>query len=147
MRCLLQRVTEAQVRVNGEQIGAIRRGLVALAGFMADDGDRDVDWMVRKMLGLRIFPDARKPMNRSVLDVEGGLLLVPQFTLYADVRRGMRPSFSDAAPVHVAEPLFQLLVQAARARISPLASGLFGANMQVQLINDGPATFLLDSRE
>lgn len=149
MRALLQRVSNASVSVAGEQVGAIEQGLLIFLGIFPDDGEAQIEWLVEKALGLRIFPDAGFPdagkaMNRSVVDVAGGILVVSQFTLAADVSRGKRPGFSTAAPPEVAEPLYECFLDVLRARHSPVATGIFGADMKVALTNDGPVTFLLE---
>lgn len=144
MRVLLQRVASASVRVESELIAEIGPGLLAFVGVFPEDGPADAQWLAAKTLGLRIFPDHRKPMNRSVQDVGGAILAVPQFTLAADVRKGQRPGFSRAAPPAQAERLCQAYVEALRTRGAKLRTGRFGASMQVALINDGPATFLLE---
>jgi D-tyrosyl-tRNA(Tyr) deacylase len=140
---LLQRVSSAHVEVNGQIAGAIDRGVLALVCAERDDDSESVDRLLTKLLAYRIFPDGEGRMNRSLVDVSGGLLLVPQFTLAADTRKGTRPSFSNAAPPELARALFnELLVQAARLH-SPVANGLFGEHMQIHLVNDGPVTFWL----
>ena len=144
MKALLQRVTEAAVTVDGERIASIGPGLLVFVGVQPGDGPEDVDWLAGKVLALRIFPDADKPMNRSVTDVGGELLLVSQFTLAADPRRGNRPGFSTAAPPEQAERLYDAFVAELRRRWDRVATGRFGADMQVSLINDGPVTFLLE---
>jgi D-aminoacyl-tRNA deacylase len=148
MRALLQRVSEAGVTVDGQEIGAIGRGLLILLGVAAGDGEAEAAWLADKALNLRIFPDAdadaAKPMNRSVLDVGGGVLVVSQFTLTADTTRGNRPGFSTAAPPQLAEALYEHFVAHVRARCEHVVTGRFGANMQVRLTNDGPVTFLLE---
>lgn len=144
MKALLQRVTEAAVTVDGERIASIGPGLLVFVGVQPGDGPEDVDWLAGKVLALRIFPDADKPMNRSVTDVGGELLLVSQFTLAADTRRGNRPGFSTAAPPEQAERLYDAFVAEVRRRWNRVATGRFGADMQVSLINDGPVTFLLE---
>ncbi|MAT84957.1 MAG: D-tyrosyl-tRNA(Tyr) deacylase [Gammaproteobacteria bacterium] len=144
MKALLQRVTEAAVTVDGERIASIGPGLLVFVGVQPGDGPEDVDWLAGKVLALRIFPDADKPMNRSVTDVGGELLLVSQFTLAADTRRGNRPGFSTAAPPEQAERLYDAFVAELRRRWDRVATGRFGADMQVSLINDGPVTFLLE---
>lgn len=140
---LLQRVSEASVRVDGEVIGAIERGLMVLVGVERDDGEAQAERLLERLLGYRVFPDADDKMNRSLRDIEGGLLLVPQFTLPADTRKGMRPSFTPAAAPGEGERLFNLLLDSARRSHGKVASGRFGADMQVSLINDGPVTFWL----
>jgi len=147
MRMLIQRVSEARVEIRGKSVGAIDRGLLGLVGFCPDDGDSDLQWTLRKVSGLRIFPDEQRRMNRSLLDVDGGLLLVPQFTLLASTGRGMRPGFSLAAPPELARDLFARLTAAAGESVRSVQTGVFGADMQVHLINDGPVTFMLDSRQ
>ena len=144
MRALLQRVTEASVRVDGEIVGAIDTGLLVFLGVFPDDGEAELEWMADKILGLRIFPDDEKAMNRSVVDVAGGLLVVSQFTLAADTSRGKRPGFSTAAPPDIAEPLYLRFLEILKARHQPVAAGVFGADMKVALVNDGPVTFLLE---
>jgi D-tyrosyl-tRNA(Tyr) deacylase len=144
MRALLQRVTEASVTVADHRIAAIEHGLVILVGIYPTDGEEEIVWLVEKILNLRIFPDDAKPMNRSVVDVAGGLLVVSQFTLAADTSRGRRPGFSSAAPPEIAEPVYERFLSELRSRHSPLESGSFGADMQVALVNDGPVTFLLE---
>lgn len=148
MRALIQRVREASVRVDGQVVGAIGDGLLVLAGIATDDGDADRDWLVRKIVALRIFGDAAGVMNRSVADVGGEILAVSQFTLYAATRKGSRPSWSRAAPPEAAQPRFDAFVAAlAEALGKPVPTGVFGAAMQVALVNDGPVTIWLDSRQ
>jgi D-tyrosyl-tRNA(Tyr) deacylase len=147
MRALVQRVREASVAVDGRVVGAVGRGLLVLAGIATDDGDEDRDWLVRKIVGLRIFDDDEGVMNRAVAEVGGGLLAVSQFTLFASTRKGNRPSWSAAAPPEVAAARFERFVAAlAVAHGGPVATGVFGASMQVALVNDGPVTIWLDSR-
>jgi D-tyrosyl-tRNA(Tyr) deacylase len=144
MRALLQRVSEASVTVDGEMVGAIDAGLLVFLGLFPNDAEAELEWMVDKILGLRIFPDGDKAMNRSVADVAGGVLVVSQFTLAADVSRGKRPGFSAAAPPEIAEPLYLRFLELLMARHNPVAAGVFGADMKVALVNDGPVTFLLE---
>ena len=144
MRALLQRVSSASVSVGGEAIAGIDRGLVVFLGVFPDDTTEASEWLVEKLLGLRIFADADKPMNRSVVDAGGGVLVVSQFTLAADVSRGKRPGFSTAASPDLAERLYEDFLTRLRARHAPVAAGRFGADMQVALVNDGPVTFLLE---
>ncbi|HZB47360.1 MAG TPA: D-aminoacyl-tRNA deacylase [Pyrinomonadaceae bacterium] len=146
MRAVVQRVTRASVRVGGETAGEIACGLVVLLGIARDDTRADVEYLVEKVAALRVFDDAEGRMNRSVADAGGGLLVVSQFTLYGDVRRGRRPSWIDAASPEVAEPLYELFVAEARARVPLVATGSFRREMEVELVNDGPVTILLDSR-
>ncbi|HEX8786125.1 MAG TPA: D-aminoacyl-tRNA deacylase [Telluria sp.] len=140
---LLQRVSQASVTVDGEVIGAIRRGLLVLVCAEKGDTEREAEALLTKLLGYRVFSDEAGKMNRSVTDVEGGLLLVPQFTLAADTRSGTRPSFSPAAAPEDGRRLFDHVVRQARERHANVATGQFGADMQVGLINDGPVTFWL----
>lgn len=145
MRALIQRVTEAQVSTleNGV-VGAIGQGLLVFVAFLPTDTEVILSQVVRKILGLRIFADEHKAMNLSVRDVAGGVLLVPQFTLAADLKRGMRPSFTQAAPPKLAAKLFNIMTASLTAGHQPTAYGRFGADMKIHLINDGPATFYLD---
>ena len=144
MRALIQRVREARVEVDGACVGEIGQGLLALVGVQPADDAASVQRLLQRLLNYRVFSDADGKMNLSLRDVQGGLLLVSQFTLAADTRSGLRPSFSTAAPPAQGRELFELLLSEARAQHAPVASGRFGADMQVQLINDGPVTFLLD---
>ena len=144
LRVLLQRVASASVRVESQRIAEIGPGLLALIGVFPEDGPAEAQWLAEKTLGLRIFPDQHRPMNRSVLEVGGAILAVSQFTLAADVRKGKRPSFSRAAPPDQAERLYLAYVEALRAQCAEVRIGRFGAAMQVALVNDGPATFLLE---
>ncbi len=144
MRALIQRVREARVAVDGACVGEIGQGLLALVGVQPEDDAASVQRLLQRLLNYRVFSDADGKMNLSLRDVQGGLLLVSQFTLAADTRSGLRPSFSTAAPPAQGRELFELLLSEARAQHAPVASGRFGADMQVQLINDGPVTFLLE---
>ena len=148
MRALLQRVTEAQVGVDGEGVGSIDEGLLVFLGVFPSDTEADADWLAAKTLALRIFPDQEPDqahnMNRSVADVNGGVLVVSQFTLAADTRRGNRPGFSNAAPPAQAEQLYDYFIGHLRLTHAPIAAGRFGAHMKVQLVNDGPVTILLE---
>jgi D-aminoacyl-tRNA deacylase len=145
MIALIQRVLHAQVRVEGQLIGAIEAGALALVGIVAADEATSAARLLQRVLDYRIFPDAAGRMNRSLRDTGGGLLLVPQFTLAADTRRGNRAGFSTAAPPEQAEALFAHLLELARAAHRPVAAGRFGAHMQVALVNDGPVTFWLEA--
>jgi|ERR1043166_10007008 D-tyrosyl-tRNA(Tyr) deacylase len=147
MRAVVQRVTRAKVTVDGEIVGEIRNGLVVLVGIARDDTKVEAAYLVDKIANLRVFDDDEGKMNRSVKDVGGGLLIISQFTLYGDVRRGLRPSWSDAAPPEVAEPLYDFFVRQASSAIDQIATGKFQAMMQVELVNDGPVTILLDSKK
>jgi len=147
MRALIQRVAEASVRVDGRVTGAIGPGLLVLAAMASEDTDTDRDWLARKIVALRIFDDADGVMNRSVADIDGAILAVSQFTLFASTQKGNRPSWSGAAPPTIAQPKFADFVAALeRERGKPVAIGAFGAAMQVALVNDGPVTIWLDSR-
>jgi D-tyrosyl-tRNA(Tyr) deacylase len=147
MRALVQRAREASVSVDGRVVGQIGPGLLVLAGVASDDREDDRDWLVRKIIALRIFDDDAGAMNRSVQDVGGGILAVSQFTLFASTKKGARPSWSAAAPPEVAAPAFERFVAALAAALGkPIATGVFGAAMHVALINDGPVTIWLDSR-
>lgn len=145
MKALIQRVKRASVEVEGDIVGSIDHGLLALVGVEKHDDAASVEKLLHKLLHYRVFSDADGKMNQNLQQVHGGLLLVSQFTLAADTRKGLRPSFSSAAPPAQGEALFDLLVSQARTAWSQVATGEFGADMQVALINDGPATFLLES--
>ena len=143
----MQRVSRAAVDVAGERIGEIGKGLCVFVGVALDDGADDAHALADRLVDLRIFEDAAGKMNLSVADARGELLVVSQFTLMADTRRGRRPSFTGAAPPALAEPLVARLVERVRARDVAVAQGRFGAHMEVALTNDGPVTFMLDTRE
>ena len=143
MKVLLQRVSEAAVDVAGERIAEIGTGLLLLVGVAPEDSDEQIRWLADKTLGLRIFADAEKPMNRSVVDIQGEILVVSQFTLTADTSKGKRPGFSTAAPPAHAEEIYSKFV-AQLQQTMPVQTGQFGADMQVSLVNDGPVTFLLE---
>lgn len=147
MRAVIQRVTRASVTIDGETVGEIGNGLVVLLGIAHDDTKDDADYLAPKIIALRIFDDAEGRMNVSVKDIDGGLLVVSQFTLYGDVRRGLRPSWSDAAPPEIAEPLYDYFVESSRKLLGRVETGSFRKTMQVELINDGPVTLMLDSRK
>ena len=144
MRVVVQRVAEASVEVEGRQVSSIGRGLLLLAAFREGDGDEELDGMVRKCLGLRIFPDGEGKMNRSVLDEQGELLIVSQFTLYGNCRKGRRPAYTDSAPAETAAALYRRFVYMTGERYPRVAEGVFGAMMKVKLINDGPVTLIID---
>jgi D-tyrosyl-tRNA(Tyr) deacylase len=144
MIALLQRVSEASVHVNGNLIGQIDKGILALIGVQRDDSESQADRLLQRMLAYRMFPDENDRMNLNVLEAGGGLLLVPQFTLAADTNSGNRPSFTPAAPPAEGERLFHYLVGRAQPEIENLATGQFGADMKVSLVNDGPVTFWLE---
>lgn len=145
MRAVIQRVSEASVTVDGEIVGQIGRGLLVLLGVGEGDGPDEATLLAEKIAAMRIFPDDEGRFNRSALDIGGAVLVVSQFTLYADTRRGRRPSFAAAAPPEVAAPLVELFVAAVRQQGLPVATGSFGAMMRVALVNDGPVTIMLDS--
>jgi D-tyrosyl-tRNA(Tyr) deacylase len=142
---LLQRVTDARVCVDGDTVGEIGAGLMVLVGVERDDTRAQADRLLERLLGYRVFPDEEGRMNRSLTDTGGGLLLVPQFTLPADTRKGMRASFTNAADPETGERLFDHLVSQAREQHAQVAVGVFGAHMQVSLTNDGPVTFWLQT--
>jgi D-tyrosyl-tRNA(Tyr) deacylase len=142
---LLQRVKEARVSVDGRVVAAIGTGLLVLVAVQAGDGEAEADRLVKRLIRYRVFPDGRDRMNLSLEDISGGMLLVPQFTLAADTSRGLRPSFTGAAPPERARLLFSRAVEAARQYLGDrVGAGTFGANMEVQLTNDGPVTFWLE---
>jgi D-tyrosyl-tRNA(Tyr) deacylase len=145
MRMVVQRVSKASVLVDGETVGAIQRGLLLLVGIARADTMADAEYLAGKALGLRIFPGEDRRMNRSVAEVGGGILVVSQFTLYGDVRKGRRPAFDRAAPPDLAKEIYNHLLSCLRARHSPVESGIFQAMMQINLVNDGPVTILCDS--
>src|SRR5216110_406146 len=147
MRAVVQRVSRASVTVEGEVIGEIGNGLVVLVGIARDDTKVEAAYLVEKISHLRIFDDEEGKMNLSVTDVNGGMLIVSQFTLYGDVRRGLRPLWIDAAAPEVAEPLYDFFVRQSRTFVHEVATGSFRATMRVELVNDGPVTILLDSRK
>lgn len=143
MIALIQRVSQASVRVGADLVGAIETGLLALVCAERDDGEREADALLKRLLDYRIFADSAGRMNLSLKSIRGALLLVPQFTLAADTSGGLRPSFTPAAPPDRAQHLFEYMVGRARALYSPVAAGRFGATMQVALVNEGPVTFWL----
>lgn len=147
MRAVVQRVTRASVTVDGEVVGAIDRGLLVLLAVANNDQKSDADYLVEKISALRIFDDAQGRMNLSLKDSGGSLLIVSQFTLYGDVRRGLRPSWSDAAAPEKAEPLYDYFIERGRELLGKVESGSFRKMMQVELVNDGPVTILLDSKK
>jgi len=147
MRAVVQRVTRAKVTVHDQVVGEIERGLVVLLGVAHDDTRADADYLAPKIASLRIFEDSEGKMNVALKEIDGGLLVISQFTLYGDVRRGLRPSWSEAAPPEVAQPLYEYFVESSRKLIARVATGSFRKTMQVELINDGPVTVLLDSRK
>lgn len=144
MKALLQRVSAASVAIEGATVAQIEQGLLVLVGLEPDDNQQSLEKMLHKLLNYRVFADEQGRMNRSLTDIQGGLLLVSQFTLAADTRSGLRPGFSTAAPPAQAEMLFDQMVQMAKQRYANVQTGQFGADMQVQLVNDGPVTFMLE---
>ena len=145
MKVLIQRVSHASVVVDGETVGAIDRGILALIGIQKHDTEENLKTMASKLLRYRIFPDDEGKMNLSVSDIEGGILAVSQFTLAADTQKGLRPSFSSAAPPAMAEQLYESFVAILRQDLSKVETGQFAADMKVSLLNDGPVTFLLEN--
>lgn len=146
MRAVVQRVTEASVKIDGETVGAIRDGLCVLLGVSTDDTEADADYIAEKLLGLRIFDDENGVPNRSVLDIQGAILLISQFTLLGDARKGRRPSYINAARPETAIPLYEHCIAKLKAAV-PVKTGRFGADMKVSIQNDGPFTILLDSKK
>lgn len=144
MRVVVQRVSEAAVEVDGRVVSSIGRGLLLLSAFRADDDDDVLDWMARKCLELRIFEDDHGKMNRSLLEVDGSVLVVSQFTLYGDCRKGRRPDFTKSAQAEVALDLYRRFVEILGAYHTKVAEGIFGARMKVRLVNDGPVTLILE---
>jgi D-tyrosyl-tRNA(Tyr) deacylase len=144
MRVVLQRVSKASVTIDGRVAGAVGRGFCLLVGFTHGDTVGQVDWMAEKVSGLRLFPDAEGKMNLGLAEVQGALLVISQFTLYGDAAKGRRPSFIDAARPETAIPLYEHFVAALRGRGLEVATGEFGADMQVEIHNDGPVTLILD---
>lgn len=147
MRAVVQRVSRAKVSVGKEIVGEIGRGVLVLLGVSVRDSDKDAAYLADKVMNLRIFEDAEDKMNRSLLDIKGQLLVVSQFTLYGDSTRGRRPSFIDAAPPERANRLYESFVNEARKQVTKVATGRFQAMMDVELVNDGPVTILLDSEK
>lgn len=146
MRAVVQRVSRACVVIDGETVGAIDAGLVVLLGVTHADTPTQAQWLAEKVVGLRIFNDADGKMNRDLLDLGGAMLIVSQFTLYGDCRKGKRPSFIDAAPPNLAIPLYEAFINGVKAMGIRVATGQFGADMKVDLINDGPVTLIVDSK-
>lgn len=146
MRACVQRVSRAQVTVGGEVCGQIGRGLLVLLGVTHEDRESDARWLADKLAGLRIFEDEAEKMNLGLADVGGAMLVVSQFTLFGDCRKGRRPSFTGAAPPELAEQLYEVFVDAVRTHGIEVATGRFREHMEVELVNDGPVTLLLDTR-
>ena len=147
MRAVVQRVSQASVTVDNQVVSAIGRGFLVLLGITHDDGEVEAAWLVRKIAGLRIFEDEEGKFNRALADVDGAVLVVSQFTLYGDARKGRRPSFTEAARPEQAEPLCDRFVELLRAEGIAVETGIFGAMMAVSLVNDGPVTLLLDTAD
>ena len=147
MRAVVQRVTRARVVIDGECVGEIGKGVLLLVGFAADDNDTVIDYFIDKTVNLRIFEDADEKMNLSLVDIDGGLLVVPNFTLYGDTRKGRRPGFSSGASPAVAEGIYIRFVEMVKSKYDKVETGVFQAYMQVELINDGPVTLLLNSEK
>ncbi|MTB58834.1 D-aminoacyl-tRNA deacylase [Streptococcus uberis] len=145
MKIVIQRVSEASVAIEGEIVGAIQKGLLLLVGFGPEDGQEDVDYAVRKITQMRIFYDAEDKMNLSLLDIKGSILSISQFTLFANTKKGNRPAFTEAAKPEMASQLYEQFNQALSA-FCPLERGVFGADMKVSLVNDGPVTIILDTK-
>jgi D-tyrosyl-tRNA(Tyr) deacylase len=147
MIAVIQRVSEASVRINGQVHGAIGRGFLVLLGIAHNDSEEDLQWLAKKMVGLRIFSDEEGKMNLSLQEVQGSILLVSQFTLHASTKKGNRPSYIQAARPEVAIPLYErMIAELSEALGHPIATGQFGADMQVSLLNDGPVTIIIDSQ-
>ena len=148
MRVILQRVKKASVEVGNQITGNINHGLLILLGVEHDDSQEDIDWLIKKVIQLRIFPDEEDKMDLSLQDIEGEALVVSQFTLHASTKKGNRPSFTKSASPEIAEKLYNKFIECLKNKLGPkVYTGRFGANMQVSLINDGPLTFILDSKE
>lgn len=147
MRTVVQRTTDASVTIDNRVVGAIGHGIVVLLGIHAEDGPAEIIWMADKVINLRIFEDDQGKMNRSLKDICGEMLIISQFTLYGDCRKGRRPGYSSAAPPAIAEPLYHQFVEEVQSRGIAVATGTFQASMQVKLVNDGPVTLMLDSQK
>jgi D-aminoacyl-tRNA deacylase len=147
MRTVVQRASRAQVSIDGRVKGRIGLGLVVFVGIRAEDSDSDLKWLAEKIVHLRIFEDDDGKMNRSLTDIGGEMLIISQFTLYGDCRKGRRPGFSAAAPPSIAEPLYQKFICEVETKGIQIATGTFQADMQIELVNDGPVTLLLDSEK
>src|SRR5262245_13942612 len=146
MRAVVQRVSRASVVIDGETVGAIDAGLVVLLGVTHQDTPEDAKWLAEKIAGLRIFNDTAGKMNRDLQEIGGAMLIVSQFTLYGDCKKGKRPSFIDAAPPPIAIPLYETFINGVKALGVPVATGQFGADVKVELVNDGPVTLIVDSK-
>ena len=146
MRILLQRVSEASVKIEGKINGQIEQGLLLLVGICAEDSQEDIDWLIQKIVNMRIFSDENGKMNLSIQDIQGSILVISQFTLHASTKKGNRPSFIDAARPEIAIPLYNLFIQKFQSSDLKVETGIFGADMKVSLVNDGPVTISLDSK-
>jgi D-aminoacyl-tRNA deacylase len=146
MRIVVQRVRSAQVEVDGKMVGSIGPGALVLLGVTHGDDKSKAAWLASKLVNLRMFEDEQGKMNRSLIDIKGSALIVSQFTLYGDCSEGRRPSFTGAALPNVAEPLYEAFIEEVKKLGLPVATGIFGAYMQVSLVNDGPVTFIIDSK-
>lgn len=146
MRLVIQRVSEAAVSIAGKTNGRIATGLLVLIGIEETDDQSDIEWLVQKTVNMRIFPDEEGKMNRSLLDINGGLLLISQFTLHASTKKGNRPGFTQAARPEKAIPLYESFIESCKQTGLPVETGIFGADMQVALVNDGPVTISIDSK-
>ena len=144
MRAVIQRVKYSSVSVDGEIVGKINQGFMVLLGITHTDGDREIDWLSKKIKDLRVFEDENGKTNKSLADVDGQLLMVSQFTLYANCKKGNRPSFTEAGEPHRAEELYEYMVAKAREQVPVVKTGVFGAEMEVSLVNDGPFTVILE---
>jgi D-tyrosyl-tRNA(Tyr) deacylase len=147
MRAVVQRVLEANVKVDGNIVGEINKGILVFLGVGEHDNNNDLEYMVEKILGLRIFEDENGKMNLSLMDVRGEILIISQFTLYGDVRKGKRPSFTSSAHPEIAENMYNQFIEKCREKGLKVEEGIFGADMKVGLINDGPVTILIDSKK
>lgn len=147
MRAVIQRVSRASVKIDGIIQGEITHGMLILLGIRGNDTISDLQWLAEKVVNLRIFEDQEGKMNRSLADIDGEMLIISQFTLYGDCRKGRRPGFSSAAPPEIAEPLYQRFIEEVKNRQVRVATGIFQATMEVELVNDGPVTLLLDSEK
>jgi D-aminoacyl-tRNA deacylase len=147
MRAVIQRVSRASVTIDNTTHGKISQGLLVLLGIRGGDSSTDLRWLAEKVVNLRIFEDQQGKMNRSLADIDGEMLIISQFTLYGDCRKGRRPGFSSAAPPEIAEPLYQQFIEEVKKRQIKVATGVFQASMEVELVNDGPVTLLLDSEK
>jgi D-tyrosyl-tRNA(Tyr) deacylase len=146
MRILLQRVSEASVKIEGKINGQIEQGLLLLVGICAEDSQEDIDWLIQKIVNMRIFSDENGKMNLSIQDIQGSILVISQFTLHASTKKGNRPSFIEAARPEIAIPLYNLFIQKLQSSDLKVETGIFGADMKVSLVNDGPVTISLDSK-